>query len=86
MLVLSRKIKETLVIGDNIKITVLDVEGDQIKLGIEAPREVKVYRQEIFDSIMEANRMAAQAEVDSLAGLAKVVEKLKKSGDKKQPG
>lgn len=75
MLVLSRKIKEALVIGDNIKITILDVEGDNIKLGIDAPREVRIYRQEVFDAIQETNRLAAQAEVESLDVLARKVEK-----------
>ena len=75
MLVLSRKIKEALVIGDNIKITILDVEGDTIKLGIDAPREVRIYRQEVFDAIQETNRLAAQAEVESLDVLARKVEK-----------
>ncbi|NPV91573.1 MAG: carbon storage regulator CsrA [Firmicutes bacterium] len=77
MLVLSRKLKEALVIGDNIRITILDVEGDQIKLGIDAPREVRVYRQEIFDAIQEANRMAAQVDPMKLADLPNKIEKKK---------
>ena len=59
MLVLTRKPGERLVIGDNIVITVVEVKGDNIRLGIEAPREVKVYRGEIYEAIVAENRQAA---------------------------
>ncbi len=51
MLILTRKIGETLVVGDNVKIKVLGVKGNQVRIGIEAPEEVKVHRKEIFDKI-----------------------------------
>jgi len=60
MLVLKRKIGESLIIGDNIEVTILDKEGDTIKLGIRAPRTVRVYRQEIFEEIKKANQGALQ--------------------------
>jgi carbon storage regulator len=60
MLILSRKSGEKIVVGDDVIISVIEVRGDQIKLGIEAPRHVKVYRQEVFDSIQEENRRAAE--------------------------
>lgn len=56
MLVLSRKKGETIVIQDNIEVTVLSVEGDTVRLGISAPREVNIYRQEIYLSIQESNQ------------------------------
>lgn len=56
MLVLTRKPGERLVIGDNIVVTVVDVKGDNIRIGIDAPREVKVYRGEIYDAIVAENR------------------------------
>lgn len=59
MLILSRKINEKLQIGDHITITIIEVKGDQVKLGIEAPSEVKVYRRELYDAIQEQNRLAA---------------------------
>lgn len=59
MLVLARKPGETLVIGDNIIITVVEVRGDSVRLSIDAPREVPVYRGEIHAAIVEANRGAA---------------------------
>ena len=51
MLVLSRKKNESIVIGDNITIMVVDIRGDKVRLGIEAPTEVPVHRREVFDSI-----------------------------------
>ena len=59
MLVLTRKPGERLVIGDNIVITVVEIKGDNIRIGIDAPREVKVYRGEIYDAIVAENRQAA---------------------------
>jgi carbon storage regulator len=60
MLILSRRKGETIVIGDNIEISVIDVQGDTVKLGIKAPRSLSVHRQEIYDEIQAANREALQ--------------------------
>ncbi len=54
MLVLSRKVNETIVINDNIVITVVDIRGDKVRLGIEAPKDVPVHRQEVYDAIKRA--------------------------------
>ncbi len=59
MLVLSRQRDESIVIGDNVVITIVDVRGDKVKLGIEAPREVPVHRQEVYEAIQRENRQAA---------------------------
>ena len=59
MLILSRKKDESIVIGDNITISVVDIKGDQVKLGINAPNNVKVFRQEVYEAIQEENRAAA---------------------------
>ena len=59
MLVLSRKKDEKIVIGDNIEITVVDVKGDTVKIGIAAPPEIKIYRGELLDAIREAARLPA---------------------------
>ena len=78
MLVLTRKPGERLVIGDNIVVTVVDVKGDNIRIGIDAPREVKVFRGEIYDAIVAENRQAASGTGD-LSGL----DLLKASPEKK---
>ena len=58
MLILSRKIDEKIKIGTDITITLIDVHGDQVKIGVEAPKDVKVFRQEVFDAIQNENKAA----------------------------
>jgi carbon storage regulator len=60
MLVLSRSRDESIVIGDNVVITVVDVRGDKVRLGIEAPIEISVHRREVYDAIQRENRRAAE--------------------------
>ena len=70
MLALSRKQGESVVIGNNIEITVLEAKGDQVKIGISAPKSVPVYRKEIYAQIQEENREAvANLDVESLKKL-----------------
>jgi carbon storage regulator len=70
MLTLSRKKGESLVVNNNIEITVLDIRGDQIKIGISAPKEVPIYRKEIYLEIQKANSASVSAEqVDELKKL-----------------
>jgi len=59
MLVLTRRIGESIKINEDVKITVIDVKGKNIRLGIEAPRETKIYREEVFLKIKQENRSAA---------------------------
>jgi carbon storage regulator len=61
MLALSRKKNEALVINNNIEITVLEIKGEQVKLGINAPKEVPVYRKEVYVQIQSANQEAINA-------------------------
>lgn len=58
MLALSRKKNEAIVINNNVEITVLEIKGDQVKLGISAPKEVPVYRKEVYVQIQESNKEA----------------------------
>ena len=62
MLALSRKKNEALVINNNVEITVLEIKGEQVKLGISAPREVPVYRKEVYAQIQDSNKEAVDAE------------------------
>jgi carbon storage regulator len=63
MLVLGRKVGETIMIGDDIEIVVVAVEGEHVKLGIKAPREVSVYRGELYETIQKSNQLAQQQKV-----------------------
>ncbi|MDP4093184.1 MAG: carbon storage regulator CsrA [Bacillota bacterium] len=71
MLVLTRKKDQSIVINDNIEITILEVQGDQVRLGINAPRNVSIYRKEIFLEIQEENKKAADVADISLNELLK---------------
>ncbi len=62
MLVLTRKLGETIVIGDDIVIKVVDIHGKQIRLGIDAPTEISIFRGEIYDRIQEENQRPAKGE------------------------
>ncbi|MDE6606805.1 MAG: carbon storage regulator CsrA, partial [Lachnospiraceae bacterium] len=58
MLALSRKKNEAVIVNNNVEITILDIKGDQVKLGITAPREVPIYRKEVYVQIQESNKEA----------------------------
>ena len=63
MLALSRKLGESIIIDNDIEITILEVKGDQVKIGISAPKSVSIYRKEIYLQIQESNQEAAKSEV-----------------------
>ena len=70
MLVLSRQRDETIMIGDDIEVTVVDIRGDKVRLGINAPREISVHRKEVYDAIRRENRAAAQVKPEDVSGVA----------------
>ncbi|NBB89896.1 MAG: carbon storage regulator CsrA [Spirochaetes bacterium] len=75
MLILARRTDESIVIGDEIEVSVVDIKGDQVKLGIKAPRSVKVYRREVFEAIQEENRKAAETATTELPSLDDYIKK-----------
>lgn len=75
MLVLTRKLNESIMIGNDIEITILAVEGDQIKLGIDAPKQVDIHRKEIYLSIQQENNQAVHTEVKTLTNLSEFFRK-----------
>ncbi len=77
MLVLSRKLDEEIRIGENITIRVLAVKDGQVKLGIEAPKDLRVFRAEIYNQVQQQNQAAANADKSSVAHVAAQLAKLK---------
>ena len=71
MLVLSRQRDESIIIGDTVVITVVDVRGDKVRLGIEAPIEIPVHRREVYEAIQRENRLAAEIKPEDTRQLPK---------------
>ncbi len=77
MLVLTRKLGESIAIDDHIKIMVVQIKGKQVRLGIQAPKETKIHRQEVYEAIQTSNKEAATASPKSVS---QVAEMLKRGG------
>ena len=75
MLVLTRKLNESIMVGDDVKITIVDVKGDQVKLGITAPRQIVVHREEVYREIQKENQLAAMNNKPNLDKLEKMLKK-----------
>ncbi len=82
MLVLSRQRDESIMIGDNVVVTVVDIRGDKVRLGIQAPNEIPVHRREVYEAIKRENRQAADIEPADLEPLGRSAAPL----DRRQPG
>ncbi len=80
MLVLARRMNQSIIIGENIEIVVLDIKGDQVKIGIKAPKNITVYRAEVYQEIQEENKKAITSQI-SLQDLNKLGSTLKKKGN-----
>ena len=80
VLVLTRKLGESIVIGNHVRVTVLDMQGKQIRLGIEAPTEVSVHRGEVYERIEAENKAAAETVHADLSKLTQVVKTRKPNG------
>jgi len=68
MLVLTRKLHQSIVIGDGIEVVVLEVRGEQVRIGIKAPKNVSVHRKEIYDQIQEENRLSTDVRPEDIPG------------------
>lgn len=79
MLILTRKAGQSIRIGDQIEIKVVSVDGDQIKLGIDAPREIEIHRSEVYEAIQKENSLAASGELSG-----DIVQALKAMGKSKK--
>ena len=80
MLVLTRKVNEAIQLGEDISITVVSIDGDRVKLGIDAPRSMKIFRKELIAETINVNQEAARAAAMNLA--ESLQEKIENSGDK----
>jgi carbon storage regulator len=85
MLVLSRRKDETIMIGDDVEITIVDVRGDAVRLGIKAPRDVSVHRKEIYDAIQAENIAAAREGIPDQSAVGGLGNLLKGGGDVLRP-
>lgn len=75
MLVLTRKLGESIAIDDHIKIVVVQIKGKQVRLGIKAPKETKIHREEVYQAIQDQNTEASQADLGSISDLANELNK-----------
>jgi carbon storage regulator len=83
MLVLARRLNESIMIGDDIEVVIIDIKGDQVKLGIRAPKRVTVHRKEIYDEIRKENIAAMDSKVKP-EELRKISEIFKKGKDERE--
>lgn len=82
VLILTRKVGEKIMVGDQIRVVVVDVKGRQVRLGVEAPAETKIYRGEIFERIQEENDRAARVGADAMQKAANLWSRMKSGGGK----
>lgn len=75
MLVLSRKKGESIQIGQDIELTIVQIDGEQVKIGIKAPKHIEIYRKELFEEIQQANTAALNIPKDALEALTKAMKK-----------
>ncbi|MBI2521348.1 MAG: carbon storage regulator CsrA [Bdellovibrio sp.] len=78
MLVLTRKLGESIAIDDHIKIIVIQIKGKQVRLGIKAPKETKIHREEVYQAIQDQNELAAQSDYEGLGQLTEELKELNK--------
>lgn len=75
MLALTRKVDEAIIIDDNIEIKILEISGDKVRIGISAPKEMSIYREEIYNQVRESNQDATTVTTDNLKALKDILKK-----------
>ncbi len=78
MLVLTRKRNQSIMVNDNIELTIIDIQGDQVRVGIKAPKDVKVFRKEVYVEMTQENKEASNVTMDALSLLKNAILKQKK--------
>ncbi|MBE5812512.1 MAG: carbon storage regulator CsrA [Clostridiales bacterium] len=78
MLVLTRKRNQSIMVNDNIELTIIDIQGDQVRVGINAPKDVKVFRKEVYVEMTQENKEASNVTMDALSLLKNAILKQKK--------
>ena len=78
MLVLTRKRNQSIIVNDNIELTIIDIQGDQVRVGINAPKDVKVFRKEVYVEMTQENKEASNVTMDALSLLKNAILKQKK--------
>ena len=78
MLVLTRKRNQSIMVNDNIELTIIDIQGDQVRVGINAPKDVKVFRKEVYVEMTQENKEATNVTMDALSMLKNAILKQKK--------
>jgi len=78
MLVLTRKRNQSIMVNDNIELTIIDIQGDQVRVGINAPKDVKVFRKEVYVEMTQENKEASNVTMDALSMLKNAIMKQKK--------
>ena len=86
MLVLSRQKDQTIMIGDNIEITVVDIRGDKVRLGIAAPSQIPVHRKEVYEAIKKENQQAANVTLQDITSVPQETPAKKNKDVKKNSG
>jgi len=84
VLILTRKLGERITIGDDIVLSILEIHGKQVKIGIEAPREMPVHREEVYQKIQEANVRAASPDFAAFGRLSKALKRALETADKEE--